>query len=62
MKRLTVLIFVALLYFTGYSSAQQSVGSTVNRKIEEVISGYLTELNGKYKGSSRFCVGDFGPF
>jgi quercetin dioxygenase-like cupin family protein len=52
MKRLTVLIFVALLYFTGYSSAQQSVGSTVNRKIEEVISGYLTELNGKYKLSA----------
>ena len=52
MKRLTLLFFVALLPFTGYSSAQESVegkGQSIKRKIEEVISGYLTELNGKYK-------------
>jgi hypothetical protein len=52
MKRLTLLFFVAWLHFMGYSSAEQSVGSTVNRKIEEVISGYLTELNGKHKFGS----------
>ena len=55
MKRLTLLFFVALLPFTGYSSAQESVegkGQSIKRKIEEVISGYLTELNGKYKFGS----------
>jgi quercetin dioxygenase-like cupin family protein len=39
----------------GYSSAQQSVegkGASAKLKIEEVISGYLTELNGKYKLSA----------
>ena len=55
MKRLTLLFFVALLPFTGYSPAQESVegkGQSIKRKIEEVISGYLTELNGKYKFGS----------
>ena len=55
MKRHTLLFFVALLPFTGYSSAQESVegkGQSIKRKIEEVISGYLTELNAKYKFGS----------
>jgi hypothetical protein len=55
MKRLALLFFVALLPFTGYSSAQESVegkAQSIKRKIEEVISGYLTELNGKYKFGS----------
>jgi quercetin dioxygenase-like cupin family protein len=55
MKRSTLLFFVAFLHFTGYSSAQQTVegkGQSIKRKIEEVISGYLTELNGKYKLSA----------
>ena len=55
MKRLTLLFFVALLHFTGYSFAQESVegkGQSIKRKIEEVISGYLTELNGKHKFGS----------
>jgi hypothetical protein len=54
-KRLTLLFFVALLPFTGYLSAQESVegnGQSIKRKIEEVISGYLTELNGKYEFGS----------
>ncbi|HJU61855.1 MAG TPA: hypothetical protein VJ864_07395 [Candidatus Binatia bacterium] len=55
MKRLTVILLVGLLHVAGYSSAQQSVerkGASVKLKIEEVISGYLTELNGKYKLSA----------
>ena len=41
MKRLTLLFFVALLPFTGYSPAQESVegkDQLLKRKIEEVIS------------------------
>lgn len=52
MKRLTLLLFVALFYVVGYSSAQQQVdrkGTTSTVKLEEVMSGYLTALNGKYK-------------
>jgi quercetin dioxygenase-like cupin family protein len=51
-KLVTALFFVALLQIAGYSSAQEPVarkGVTPTRKIEEVISGYLTDLNGKYK-------------
>lgn len=56
MRRLTLLLFAVLFpivgYVVGYSSAQQSVerkGSSPKTKIEEVISGYLTDLNGRYK-------------
>lgn len=52
MKRLTLVLFVALLYVAGSSSAQQRVeskGTTPQIKLESTISGYLTELNGKYK-------------
>ena len=52
MKRLTLLLFVALFYVVGYSSAQQQVerkGVTSAVKIEQAVSGHLTELNGKYK-------------
>lgn len=41
-----------MLYVAAYSSAQQQVdrkGLTAKAKLEQVISGYLTELNGKYK-------------
>jgi quercetin dioxygenase-like cupin family protein len=52
MKRLTLLLFVALLHVVGYSSAQQTVerkGVASTVKLEEAVFGYLTELNGKYK-------------
>jgi quercetin dioxygenase-like cupin family protein len=52
MKRLTLLLFVALFHVVGYSSAQQPVerkGQTSTVKLEEAVSGHLTELNGKYK-------------
>jgi len=52
MKRLTLLLFVALFYIAGSSSAQQQVdrkGVTTTVKLEQVMSGYLTDLNGKYK-------------
>lgn len=55
MKRLTLLFFVAfalhgLLVRSGVS--REGKGQSIKRKIEEVISGYLTELNGKYKFGS----------
>jgi quercetin dioxygenase-like cupin family protein len=52
MKRLAVVILVSLLHIGGYSFAQQKVdvkGVTSKVKLEEVVSGYLTDLNGKYK-------------
>ena len=52
MKRITLLLFVALFYVVGYSSAQQQVdrkGVTSTVKLDQVMSGYLTTLNGKYK-------------
>ncbi len=52
MKRLTLVLFVALLHVAGYSSAQQQVdrkGTASTVKLEQVISGHLTALNGKYK-------------
>jgi quercetin dioxygenase-like cupin family protein len=52
MKRLTLVLVLALLHVAGSSSAQQRVeskGTSLQIKLESVISGYLTELNGKYK-------------
>ena len=56
MKRLTLLLFAVLFpivgYIVGYSSAQQQVdrkGTASTVKLEQVMSGYLTALNGKYK-------------
>ena len=52
MKRVTVLVFVALFHVVGYSSAQQQVdrkGVVATVKLEQVVSGYLTDVNGKYK-------------
>jgi quercetin dioxygenase-like cupin family protein len=53
MKRLTLFVaFLALFQVAGYSSAQQKVerkGSAGSAKLEQVMSGHLTELNGKYK-------------
>ena len=56
MKRLTLLLFAVLVpivgYVVGYSSAQQQVerkGTASTVKLEQVMSGYLTDLNGKYK-------------
>ena len=52
MKPLALVLLVALLHFTGYSSAQQQVdrkGVKATVKLEQVISGYLTDVNGKYK-------------
>jgi len=52
MKRVTLLLFVALFYVVGYSSAQQQVerkGTASTVKLEWVMSSHLTELNGKYK-------------
>lgn len=53
MKRLTLLVaFVALFHVVGYASAQQKVdrkGYASTVKVDQVMSGYLTALNGKYK-------------
>jgi len=52
MKRLTVVLLVALLHVAGYSSAQQKVerkGTASTVKLERVMSSHLTDLNGKYK-------------
>ena len=52
MIRFTLLLFVALLGGVGSLAAQQNVeaqGLTSIVKLEEVISGHLTELNGKFK-------------
>ncbi|MGC1573949.1 MAG: cupin domain-containing protein, partial [Pseudolabrys sp.] len=50
--RFTLLLFVALLGAAGRLAAQESVemrGITSAVKLEEVVFGHLTELNGKYK-------------
>ncbi|MGB8185388.1 MAG: cupin domain-containing protein, partial [Pseudolabrys sp.] len=47
-----LLLFVALLGAAGRLAAQESVemrGITSAVKLEEVVFGHLTELNGKYK-------------
>jgi quercetin dioxygenase-like cupin family protein len=52
MKRFTLLLLVALLGGTDRLAAQETVetrGVTSELKIEEVIFGHLTELNGKFK-------------
>jgi len=53
MKRLTLFVaFVALFHVAGYSFAQQKIerkGAASTVKLDEVMSGYLTALNGKYK-------------
>ncbi len=52
MKRLTLILLVALLHVAAYSFAQQRVdrkGTASTVKLEQVMSGYLTDLNGKYK-------------
>jgi quercetin dioxygenase-like cupin family protein len=52
MKRLTLLFFVVPFHGVSYSPAQQQVerkGVTSAVQIEHAVSGYLAELNGKYK-------------
>ncbi|MGB2594454.1 MAG: cupin domain-containing protein [Pseudolabrys sp.] len=52
MVRFTLLLFVALLGAAGRLAAQESVemrGISSTVKLEEVVFGHLTELNGKYK-------------
>ena len=52
MRRFTLLLVVALLGGTGRLAAQETVetrGITSVIKIDEVIFGHLTELNGKFK-------------
>ena len=52
MKRITLVLFVALFCVVGYSSAQQKVerkGVTSTVKLDQALSGYLTALNGKYR-------------
>jgi quercetin dioxygenase-like cupin family protein len=52
MLRFTLLLFVALLGGAGRLAAQQGVearGITSTVTLEEVISGHLPELNGKFK-------------
>jgi hypothetical protein len=52
MRRFTLLLLVALLGGTDRLAAQETVetrGITSEVKIEEVIFGHLTELNGKFK-------------
>ena len=64
MKRLGLVFFVALLHVAVSSSAQQQVpqdrkGETGTVKLEQVISGYLTDINGKYK--LRVSESNYGP-
>jgi quercetin dioxygenase-like cupin family protein len=52
MRRFTLLLLVALLGGTDRLAAQETVetrGTTSEVKLEEVIFGHLTELNGKFK-------------
>lgn len=52
MKRLALILCIALLNIAGLSAAQQQVerkGITSKVKHKQVISGRLAELNGKYK-------------
>lgn len=52
MKRKILALCIAVLTIAGLSAAQQPVerkGITAKVKHEQVISGHLTELNGKYK-------------
>ena len=52
MRRFTLLLLVALLGGTDRVAAQETVetrGITSVIKIDEVIFGHLTELNGKFK-------------
>ena len=52
MRRFTLLLLVALLGGTDRLAAQETVetrGITSEIKIDEVIFGHLTELNGKFK-------------
>lgn len=52
MKRITLVLFVALLHVAGYSFAQQQVdrkGVTATVKLEGTDLGYLNGLKGKYK-------------
>ncbi len=52
MRMMKLMTAVALLSFAGFSTAQEKVdskGVTAKVKLEEVVSGYLTEVNGKYK-------------
>ena len=52
MRRFTLLLFVVLLGGTDRMAGQETVetrGITSVIKIDEVIFGHLTELNGKFK-------------
>ena len=52
MRRFTLLLLVVLLGGTDRLAAQETVetrGITSEVKIDEVIFGHLTELNGKFK-------------
>lgn len=52
MKRLTLLVYIALLSLASLAVAQQQVerkGVTAKVKYEQVVSGHLAEINGKYK-------------
>jgi len=52
MKPFALVLFVALLHVAGYSFAQQKVdrkGTTSKVAIETAVSGYLKDVNGKYK-------------
>jgi quercetin dioxygenase-like cupin family protein len=52
MRRFTLLLLLSVLVGTHRVAAQESVetrGITSEVKVEEVIFGHLTELNGKFK-------------
>jgi quercetin dioxygenase-like cupin family protein len=62
MMRFTLLLFVALLAGASRLGAQETVetrGVTSAIKVEEIIFGHLTELNGKFK--LRATELTFGP-
>ena len=59
MMRFALLLFMALLSGANRLAAQEKVevrGVTTEVKIEEVIFGHLSELNGKFKLRQRAHV------
>ena len=52
MKLLKLVLAITLFAFADFSMAQEKVDTkriAAKVKLEEVVSGYLTDLNGKYK-------------
>lgn len=68
MLRTIVLVVIVAAFGSGVANAQQKVevkGQTSKVKLNQVVSGYLSELNGKYQlrvGETTFAPGgSVGP-